>query len=144
MRTCRVVLACATDETKLWLSPSAKHRRNPWSESLTVFQDLRTRYDWPVKKAFVDWPIRLKGNTKRISGKSMSPLWAQTRISALLRRRCWPKLNHVDLRLRCFGWKIVLRNISHMSSVYSCMASTLIARPFIAYREAFLMGPYDI
>lgn len=44
-----------------------------------MFQDLRTRYDWPVKKAFVDWPIRLKGNKKRISGKSLSPLWAQNK-----------------------------------------------------------------
>jgi len=45
-----------------------------------VFQDLSTRYDWRVKKAgFVDLPIRLKGNTKRISGKSLSPLWAQNK-----------------------------------------------------------------
>ena len=45
-----------------------------------MFQDLSTRYDWPVKKAgFVDLPIRLKENTKRISGKSLSPLWVQNK-----------------------------------------------------------------
>ena len=35
------------------------------------------RHDWPVKKAIVDWPIRLKGNSKHISGNSFSPLGAQ-------------------------------------------------------------------
>ena len=42
--------ACATHETKLWLSPPAKQPRNPCSGSLPVYQDLSTRYDWPVKK----------------------------------------------------------------------------------------------
>ena len=45
-----------------------------------MFQDLSTRYDWPVKRAgFVDLPISMKGNTKRISGKSLSLLWAQNK-----------------------------------------------------------------
>ena len=44
-----------------------------------VYQDLSTRHDWPVKKAIVDLPIRMKGNSKR---------WGPRRgISALLRRR---------------------------------------------------------
>ena len=42
--------ACATHETNLWLSPPAKQPRNPCSEPLPVYQDLSTRYDWPVKK----------------------------------------------------------------------------------------------
>ena len=35
--------------------------------------------DWPVKKAIVDLPIRLKGNLKLISGNSLSPLGAQNK-----------------------------------------------------------------
>jgi len=31
-------------------------------------------HDWPVKNAFVDLPIRLKGNSKRIFRKSLSLL----------------------------------------------------------------------
>ena len=47
-----------------------------------MYQDLSTRHDWPVKKAIVDLPIKMKGNSKRTSGNSLSPLGAQTtRIS---------------------------------------------------------------
>ena len=35
------------------------------------------RHDWPVKKATVDLPIRLKRNLKCISGNSFSPLGTQ-------------------------------------------------------------------
>ena len=35
--------------------------------------------DWPVKKTIVDLPIRMKGNSKRISGNTLSPLGAQNR-----------------------------------------------------------------
>ena len=42
--------ACATHETKLWLSPPAKQPRNPCPGPLPVYQDLSTRYDWSVKK----------------------------------------------------------------------------------------------
>ena len=45
------------------LSPSAKQRQNPCSGFPPVYQDLSTRHDWPVKKAIVDLPIRLKGNS---------------------------------------------------------------------------------
>ena len=45
------------------------------------------RHDWPVEKAIVDLPIRMKGNSKRISGNLLSPLGPRTRISALLRKR---------------------------------------------------------
>ena len=62
-----------------WLSPSAKQRRNPCSGSPPVYQDLSTRYDWPVDKATVYLPIRLKGNSKSISGNSLSPLEAQNK-----------------------------------------------------------------
>ena len=38
------------DEIKLWLTPSAKQRRNPCSGLPAVCPDLSTRHDWPVKK----------------------------------------------------------------------------------------------
>ena len=44
-------IACATDDSKLWLSPSAKQRWNPCSGSPPVCQDLNTYHDWPVKKS---------------------------------------------------------------------------------------------
>ena len=42
-----------------------------------VYQNLRTRHDWPLKKAIVDLPIRLKGDSKRTSGNSLSLLGSQ-------------------------------------------------------------------
>ena len=42
--------ACVTDEIKLWLSLSAKQRRNSCSRPLNVYQDLSTCHDWLVKK----------------------------------------------------------------------------------------------
>ena len=55
-------VVCVTEETKLLLSPSAKQRQNPWSGTPTVYKDLSTRHDWPVKKAIVDLLIRLNGS----------------------------------------------------------------------------------
>ena len=33
-------------------------------------------HDWPVKKAIVDLPIRMKGNLKHTSGYSLNPFGA--------------------------------------------------------------------
>ena len=44
-----------------------------------VCLDLSRRHDWPVKKAVVDLPIRLKGDLKRTSGNSLSPFGAQNK-----------------------------------------------------------------
>ena len=44
-----------------------------------VCPDLSRRHDWPVKKAVVDLPIRLKGDLKRTSGNSLSPFGAQNK-----------------------------------------------------------------
>ena len=46
----RVALSLRADEIKLWLTPSAKQRRNPCSGLQAVYPDLSTRHDWPVKK----------------------------------------------------------------------------------------------
>ena len=69
-----LLLAPQTD-----LSPSAEQRKNPCSGPSPVYQDLITRFDWPVNNAIVDLPIRLKGNLKRISVNSLSPLGAQNK-----------------------------------------------------------------
>ena len=44
-----------------------------------VYQDLSTCHDWPVKKAIVNLPIKIKGNSKRTSGNSLNPLGAQNK-----------------------------------------------------------------
>ena len=44
------------------------------------------RYDRPVKKASVDFGIKLKRNSKHISSNSLSP-GNQNKDSALIRRR---------------------------------------------------------
>ena len=63
-----------------------------------MYQDLSTRHDWLVENTIVEWPIRWKGDSKRISGNSLSPLGAQTtRIEAPLRRLYLPGAR---LRLR--------------------------------------------
>ena len=51
-------------------SLSAKQGRNPCPGPSPMYQDLITRYDWPVENAIVDLPIRLKGNLKGIAGNS--------------------------------------------------------------------------
>ena len=62
-----------------------------------MYQDLSTRHDWLVKNAIVDLPIRLKGNSKRISGNSLSPLGTQNSDIAA----AWQTLvTEVKLRLR--------------------------------------------
>ena len=37
------------------------------------------RHDWPAKKTFIDLPIKMKGNSKRTSGNSLSQLGAQNK-----------------------------------------------------------------
>ena len=44
-----------------------------------MYLDLSRRHDWPVKKAIVDLPIKVKGNLKRTSGNWLSPLGAQNK-----------------------------------------------------------------
>ena len=49
-------LACATDETKLWLSPSAKQRRNPCSGPHLCIRIWVRNMTGLLKKAIVDLP----------------------------------------------------------------------------------------
>ena len=41
-----------------------------------MYQDLSTCHDWPVKKAIVNFPIKMKGNSKRTSGNSLRESFA--------------------------------------------------------------------
>lgn len=45
------------------------------------------RYDWPVKIATVDLPVRWKENLKRISGYSPSPLGTQNKNNGTTSKR---------------------------------------------------------
>ena len=40
-----------------------------------MYQDLSMCHDWPVKKAIVELPIRLKGNLKIVSNESEQGHW---------------------------------------------------------------------
>ena len=59
--------------------------------------EASTCHDWPVEKAIVDLPIRLKENSKRVSGNSSSPLAAQNKDYGASSQTL---LTEVELRLR--------------------------------------------
>ena len=64
---------------------SLRHRRNSTlvklvcETALGLHQDLSTRHDWPLKKAIVDLPIRMKGNLTRTSDNSLNPVGGQNK-----------------------------------------------------------------
>ena len=70
-----------------------------------MYQDLSTQHDWPVEKPIVILPIRMKGNSKRISGNSfVGPLGAKNKDLALLRQRYLLELDYVcDAQAREFN-----------------------------------------
>ena len=47
-----------------------------------MYQDLSMRHDWPVKKAIVNLPIRLKGNLKRMSVNSIESVGVEQGMQA--------------------------------------------------------------
>ena len=96
----RPLVACATDETKLRLSPSAKQRRSRCSRFPPVYNDLSARHDWPVKNAIVDLPIRMKGNSKCTYDNSFSPLGAQNKNLVTALKVLQTVLTKVKLRLQ--------------------------------------------
>ena len=67
--------ACTRDKSKLLVKSvyETAPKSLVWAPT-RVFQDLSTCHDWPVNKAIINLPIRLKGNLKRISSNSLSPL----------------------------------------------------------------------
>ena len=88
-------VACATDNLKLWLSPSVKLRQNPFSSPTTCVPGCEYA-PWLARyKATLDLPIRLNRTSKRISGNSLSPLEAPNKDfgeKVDLRRYCKPRL----------------------------------------------------
>ena len=86
------------DEIKLWLTPSAKQRRNPCSGLPAVYPDLSTRHDWPVKKSlcFVcrDRQSGWSGIRNALPVIRWVPWGSRTRISALLRRRYYSEFSY--------------------------------------------------
>ena len=44
-----------------------------------MHQDLIRRHDLPVEEVIVNLPVRMKGNSKRTSGNSLSRLGSQTK-----------------------------------------------------------------
>ena len=79
------------DEIKLWLTPSAKQRRNPCSGLPAVYPDLSTRHDWTVKKGLCFVCRDRQSGWRGIRNALPVIRWvrwgSRTRISALLRRR---------------------------------------------------------
>ena len=62
-----------------------------------MYQNLSTRHDWPVKNAMVDLPIKMKENSKRSYGNSLSPLEPQNKdIGAALQTL----IIEIELRLQ--------------------------------------------
>ena len=51
-----------------------------------MYQGLSTHYDWPDKKAIVDLPITLEGNSKHVTSNSLGPLGAHSEQAY---RRCF-------------------------------------------------------
>ena len=90
------------------VSLSAKQPQKPCSRSPPVYQDLSMCHDWPVKKAIVDLPIRMKGNSKHSSGSLLSLLRAQNKD---LGTALQTTLTRVKLHLRC---------IRSATSFYTC------------------------
>ena len=69
----------ATDGTKFLVKSICEtEHENPCARPPAVLQDLSTqrgmRLDWSVKNVFVNLLVRLKGNTKHISGNLLSSL----------------------------------------------------------------------
>ena len=65
------------------------------------------RHDWPAKKAFVDLPIKMKGNSKRTSGNSLSPLGAQNKYIGAASRTLLTEVK-LHLRRRLSEWVFFL------------------------------------
>ena len=61
------------DKIKLWLTPSAKQRRNPCSGLPAVYPDLSTRHDWPVKKGLCFVLFVVIAN--QVEGKFKTHFW---------------------------------------------------------------------
>ena len=124
------LIAYTTDESKLWLSLSVKqHQKNPCSGSPPVYQDLSMCHDWPVKKAIVDLPISMKGNSNRTYSNSISPLWAQNKDLDSASQKSLTEVNYVcpspfqPFNLSAFP-NVSLLSMSKMATLRNTVALT--------------------
>ena len=77
-----------------------------------VYQDIITRHDWPVNKAIVDLPIKMKGNSKRTSENSLSPLRTQNKdIGVDVSQTLLTEVKLRLLRRLCFAWSLCLVHV---------------------------------
>ena len=67
-------IACAKNEPIL-VKYVCEKASSPCSGPTPAYQDMSTRHDWPIKKAIVDLPIRMKGNSNALSVLGCFP-WA--------------------------------------------------------------------
>ena len=65
------------------------------------------RHDWPAKKAFVDLPIKMKGNSKHTSGNSLTPFGAQNKNISAASQTLLTKVK-LHLRRRLSEWVFFL------------------------------------
>ena len=100
------------------------------------------RLDWPVKKALkkaiVDWSIKIKGNSKR--GDLLSPLGGQNKDlgAASIRRRYLPNLNYVydaGASVSCISGENKRRQISEYEKSLSSLF--ILSRVFKEYSSSF-------
>ena len=67
-------LVCAIEEQKSLFCPTPPPTPPP------VYQNLSTHHDWPVKKATVDLPIKMKRNSKRTSSAALQTLLTDVKL----------------------------------------------------------------
>ena len=106
------IIACTTDDIKLWLHVSlcAKQCQNTCSAPPPpppVYQDLTRCHDWLVEKAIVNLPIRIKTNFNTPPVIHWVCWVARTRISMLLHKRYKTEIKlRLWRRLRTWKWSI--------------------------------------
>ena len=112
-----------------------KARQRNGAEILVLFPHLCTRiwvHDWSDKKAIVDLPITLKGNSKHVTSNSLSPY-----------RRCFSDVTNrvtLCLRRRLIYWYINVKRLPHLILVvlfFLSMQKSPSARPT---PEAVMVG----
>ena len=72
-------------------------------------------HDWPVKKAMVNLPVRLKGNLKCISGNLLSPVRAQNKAFGAASQML---LSRVRLQYGCSVGKVFESKCSLKTLLY--------------------------
>ena len=101
-----------------------------------------TTHDWPVKKAKVNLPVRLKGNLKCISGNLLSPVRAQNKAfgaaSQMLLSRV--RLQYVCSAGKVFGSKCSLKTLLYvwLPLLYNHYVLVVAAQLCFPKKSAFL------